>query len=429
MDFPEALQIEVTNRCNFNCLMCMRRVWDAKPSVLDLDLYEKIAQSSFSRLNRLILYGLGEPLVNPYLLEMLKISRSYLPEGSQIILSTNGSLLSPHMAEEMLKRIGVDSISFSIDTTDLAKLGWIRAGSKPKIIMENLQYVAGIKNDARRPFKLVAEAIVMKDNFKDLPQLVKSLAETGVDCILVSHVVPYTEDVFRRSVYTTLSKPSFAITEPCLKSGWALVNEACHELWSPMYGVNTELKAAETIKKLWEKADESGYWINLSSLFNSTSKIELIDQIEECFHESKKIADEYQIDLRLPSLYPDAKMRSCPYVDAKATVVRSDGKVVPCLEFAYSHPMYINTHVKHVREVILGDLRKEGLEDIWNKESYVTFREIRGNFAKNIPWCGDCSYSTNGGCYFTETSESDCRANEPGCSECVYSVRLAQCNI
>jgi hypothetical protein len=40
----------------------MRRVWDAKPFDLDLDLYEKIAQSSFSRLSRLILYGLGEPL-------------------------------------------------------------------------------------------------------------------------------------------------------------------------------------------------------------------------------------------------------------------------------------------------------------------------------------------------------------------------------
>jgi radical SAM protein with 4Fe4S-binding SPASM domain len=196
-----------------------------------------------------------------------------------------------------------------------------------------------------------------------------------------------------------------------------------------MYGINTELKAAKTIKELWEKADENGYWINLPSLFNSTSKIELIEQVEECFHESKKIANEYQVDLRLPSLYPDAKKRSCPYVDGNVAVIRSDGKVVPCLEFAYSHPMYINAHVKHVSEVIIGDLRREKLEDIWNKESYSTFREIRRSFVKNIPWCGDCSYSTNGGCYFTETNESDCRANEPGCSECVYSVGLAQCNI
>jgi radical SAM protein with 4Fe4S-binding SPASM domain len=407
----------------------MRRVWGAKPCDLGLDLYEKIAQSSFPKLSRLILYGLGEPLVNPHFLEMPKISRGYLPKGSQIIISTNGSLLSRDMAAEMLQKAGVDSVSFSIDTTDLVKLGHIRVGSKPGIIMENLQYVARIKNNARRPFKLVVEAIVMEENFKDLPQLVKNLGEAGVDRILVSHIVPYTGDVFRRSVYTTLSKPSFALTESSLKHGWALINEACYELWSPMYGVNTELKAAKIIQELWEKADENGYWINLPSLFNSTSKIELIGQIEECFQESKKIANEYQVDLRLPTVCPDAKKRSCPYVDENVAVVRSDGKVVPCLEFAYSHPMYVNGHVKDVREVILGDLRREKLEDIWNKESYLTFRETRRNFAKNIPWCGDCSYSTNGGCYFTETNESDCRGNEPGCSECIYSVGLAQCNI
>jgi MoaA/NifB/PqqE/SkfB family radical SAM enzyme len=42
-DFPEALQIEITNRCNFNCQMCIRHVWNAKPLDMDLALYRKIA--------------------------------------------------------------------------------------------------------------------------------------------------------------------------------------------------------------------------------------------------------------------------------------------------------------------------------------------------------------------------------------------------
>ena len=81
-DLPEALQIEVTNRCNFNCQMCIRRVWNAKPLDLNLNLYRKIAESSFSRLNRLILYGLGEPFVNPNFPEMLRIARKHLPKES-----------------------------------------------------------------------------------------------------------------------------------------------------------------------------------------------------------------------------------------------------------------------------------------------------------------------------------------------------------
>ena len=268
----------------------------------------------------------------------------------------------------------------------------------------------------------------MKENVEDLPSLVMNLAENNVDYIIVSHVIPYTEKIFRRSVYITLSKPALEIIKPSLKHGWNLIQEASFELLGRTYGIDTGFRAAEIIKKFWDNADKNGYWINLPLFFDSTDKIEMIDKVEEIFRKSKKVADEYQIDLRLPSLYPDAKKRSCPYVDKSTTVVRSDGKVVPCLEFAYSHPMYVNTHMKEVNEVIFGNLKKEKLEDVWNKNIYVKFRETRKNFVKNIPWCGDCPYSTLG-CFFTKTNELDCYANEPACNECIYSVGLAQCNI
>ena len=107
--------------------MCIRRVWDAKPSDLSLDLYKRISKS-FPHLKRLILYGLGEPFINPSFLRMLKIARSFIPEECRIIVSTNGSLLKPQIARKILK-IGIDSLSFSIDTADPAKLGRIREGS------------------------------------------------------------------------------------------------------------------------------------------------------------------------------------------------------------------------------------------------------------------------------------------------------------
>jgi MoaA/NifB/PqqE/SkfB family radical SAM enzyme len=78
-EFPESLQIEVTNKCNFNCLICMRHVWKAKPCNMSLNLYKAIAETAFPRLSRLILRGLGEPFTNFNSLEMLKISRNHLP--------------------------------------------------------------------------------------------------------------------------------------------------------------------------------------------------------------------------------------------------------------------------------------------------------------------------------------------------------------
>ncbi|MEM3628178.1 MAG: hypothetical protein QXE06_02300 [Candidatus Bathyarchaeia archaeon] len=46
-EFPEALQIEITNKCNFNCQMCIRRVWNAKPIEINMTLYRKSPEHVF----------------------------------------------------------------------------------------------------------------------------------------------------------------------------------------------------------------------------------------------------------------------------------------------------------------------------------------------------------------------------------------------
>lgn len=427
MSYPDALQIEVTNRCNFNCQMCIRRVWDANPADLNLDLYRKIAKSTFQYLERLILYGLGEPLFNPDFIEMLKIARENLPKDSEIILSTNGSMLDQRLIEKML-RIGVDNISFSIDTSDAAKLKHIRSGAEPMSLFDNFRNVARVKRLSRNGFKLGVEAVLMKSNFIDLPKLVEEVAKEGVDYIIVSHVVPYTETMFLDSVYVTISKKTLDITKPVLGYGKKIITDAIYEMFGMIYGIKIESKTSKIIDELWREAEKNGYWINLPLLFESIDKISIANEIEKVFDLSLKIAYEHGIDLKLPNLYPDAKVRKCPYVDKRTMFIRSDGMIAPCSEFAYRHRVYVNAHIKTVNPVIFGDSRSENIIDVWNKEKYTTFRETRREMAENIPWCGDCPYSSSK-CFFTENNNIDCYLNEPSCSECLYSVNLAQCNI
>jgi len=426
-DYPRALQIEVTNRCNFNCQMCIRRVWDSKQFDLNLGLYRRIAKVSFQNLERLILYGFGEPFINPNFIEMLRIARENLPKDSEIIVSTNGSMLSPNLSEKILK-IGVDNISFSIDTADIMKLKYIREGSEPATILRNFRYLSRIKKRSGGSFKLGVEAVIMKYNFMDLPNLIEKAAEEDVNYIIVSHVVPYTEEIFRDSAYITLSKRSFEIIKSTLSYGRRIILESVYEIFGSIYGINIEPKASKIVRELWERAEEDGYWINLPLLFESIDKIDIIKDVEEAFNLSRKIAYESKVDLMLPNLYPDAKNRRCPYVDKETAFVRADGMVAPCPEFAYKHSVYVNAHTKIVNPVIFGDLKSESIADIWNGEKYVAFREVRRRMSSSIPWCGDCPYSTSG-CFFTKSNIMDCYTNEPGCSECLYSVNLAQCNI
>jgi radical SAM protein with 4Fe4S-binding SPASM domain len=423
-EFPEALQIEVTNKCNFNCQMCIRHVWKAKPLDMNLALYGKIAKSCFPKLKKLALYGFGEPFIHPKILEMLRTARKNLPEDGEIIVSTNGSLITP----KIVKEIGVDSISFSIDTVNQAKLSRVREGSNFRLIAENIESLAKNRDKAKRDFKLGLETVIMIDNFTDIPDLVKFTAEKEIDYIVASHVIPYTKDILSKTVYITLSKPAIDILKPSLKYGWNLIRESTLELFGRAYGVKMDTVSTQLIRSFWVKAEKKGYWINLPLFLSSADKLEMLSRLEEVFHESEKAAHEYQIDLRLPDLYPDARERSCPYIENKTLVVRSDGKVSPCQEFLYAHPVYVNAHRKSTNEVIFGDVTKESVEKVWRRESYINFRKVRENMAGKVPWCGDCPYSTLG-CFYILTNDFDCYANSPTCNECLYSVNLARCNI
>ncbi|MEM2281476.1 MAG: radical SAM protein, partial [Candidatus Bathyarchaeia archaeon] len=381
-EFPEALQIEVTNKCNFNCQMCIRRVWNAKPLDMDMALYRKIAKTCFTKLKRLVLYGFGEPFIHPQILEMLRIARESLPKDGEIIISTNGSLITTKISDKIVKDAFAGSIFFSVDTVNQAKLSRLREGSDFSLIANNIEKIAKSRNRAAGDFRLGLETVLMNDNFLDLPELVRFAAEKDIDYIIASHVVPHTEEIYAKVMYLTLSKPTVEILRPSLKYGWRLIRESTLELFGRAYGVKMETASTQLIQNFWNEAEKEGYWINLPLFLGSVEKLKALKSLEEVFHESRKIAYMYQIDLRLPNLYPDAKERRCPYIEKKTLTVRSDGAVSPCQEFMYTHSVYVNAHRKNVREVIFGDLAKESVEEVWRQDAYVNFREVRLDMAK-----------------------------------------------
>lgn len=107
---PEVAQIEITNRCNFNCKMCQR--YDLKVPIKDMDfkLYKKIV-NKLDSIHEIILTGWGEPFLHPEIFEMIKYAKN---KGKSVSLTSNGSLLTDIITEKIIES-GLDSISFSVD--------------------------------------------------------------------------------------------------------------------------------------------------------------------------------------------------------------------------------------------------------------------------------------------------------------------------
>lgn len=101
LEIPFKIDVHIVEHCNLNCKGCSHFSSLATPEFLDPKEYEK-SLPHLARIEKSIgqiqLLG-GEPLLHPQLTELIKITKSYLPD-TNINIVTNGILL---VNEEKLK--------------------------------------------------------------------------------------------------------------------------------------------------------------------------------------------------------------------------------------------------------------------------------------------------------------------------------------
>ncbi|MCD6485522.1 MAG: SPASM domain-containing protein [Candidatus Odinarchaeota archaeon] len=425
-EYPDIIQMEVTNNCNFNCIMCIRHFWKARLGDMSYSLFEKVATEAFPHAKRVVMYGEGEPLVHPQFFDLAKLTRELLPQEGTIFFSTNGSLLTPRVGDKLVKKIGVDEIAVSVDSSDFVKLKKIRVGAKPSEIFEHIKHLGKIKKDAKRDFKLGVETVIMKANLTDLPYLIEQVAEMNVDYISVSHLVPYTEALAKQAVYVLVTQEAYDIIKDAIDYGWDLIRLSAYEKLALSYGYEERTKASEILKTLWNKAKEREVEINIPLVLKEKEKLGNMHFVEKVFDEARRVAQEMGIEVILPDILPKETERTCPYIEKNAAMIRSDGEVVPCFNFSYTHTSFVNGHTKQEEYVSFGNVKERTLKEIWNSKEYKEFRDLRRDMHNNIPWCGNCPFSTMD-CWFVRSNEMDCYGQKPSCSECLYSVNITRC--
>ncbi len=107
LDVPMAIQIGVTNACNLQCEFCEHssdKFKKVKKENLDCRLVEKFVyniKENGKKINQILLSGIGEPLVNRQIVDMVKIiSESKITDRIGII--SNGTLLDRHLSDSLI---------------------------------------------------------------------------------------------------------------------------------------------------------------------------------------------------------------------------------------------------------------------------------------------------------------------------------------
>ena len=152
LDAPFRVQISPCENCNFRCVYCVQAVEPrGRQTLLDMEINVKIVDQMKKfpvPPKRILLNGMGEPLLNKRLPDMVAHMKSKMPE-SGISLTTNGSLLTPVLSKKLVES-GLDQILISLQGLTTEKYKEVCGVALDfEAFVENIRYLYSIKQELK----------------------------------------------------------------------------------------------------------------------------------------------------------------------------------------------------------------------------------------------------------------------------------------
>jgi MoaA/NifB/PqqE/SkfB family radical SAM enzyme len=184
---PVCLYLETTNRCNLLCTTCPRTFEDLEPPAdMGWELFTRIVDQ-FPRIARVVLHGVGEPMMVPLLPRMIR----YLKDrGVYVLFNTNGTLLTRRKGQELLDS-GLDELRVSIDAAEPQAFKQVRGRDMFARIVRNVRAFRAMQRQlaAERPRVSLW-----------LTGLKETVAQLG-DFVRLAHQIDVAEVYLQRLVY------------------------------------------------------------------------------------------------------------------------------------------------------------------------------------------------------------------------------------
>lgn len=199
LDSALSMYIEPTRKCNLKCFYCMHATRGIPGGILeqngfriadmDMALYERLIQQVMSfptPVKRVCFSGLGEPLMNPRLPEMIRMLRNAGYQG-RIDVITNGVLLTPQVADALVAA-GISRIQISVQGLSTEKYQEV-CGVPVDLAQyqENIRYLFEHKGQATIFIKIIDA--ILEEEGPGAKERFMELFGAICDTIFVEHLV------------------------------------------------------------------------------------------------------------------------------------------------------------------------------------------------------------------------------------------------
>lgn len=371
------LYFEPSTLCNLNCKMCFRHTWfDESFQHMDMCLYRRALETMPKSVETIFFGGMGEPLFHPEILEMIRLAAE---TGAEVELLTNGTLLTEAMINGIIDAglcrlwISIDdletdsSINAASESGDVEHSGHGHSGT----VLSNIRLFNRIRQKKLSSITLGITFVAMKSNVHQLAKLPFFIAQHLVDEVNVSNIQPTDEASQSEMLYTNMVN---MYTGPAKGNVLPTVR-------LPFFDMNVP-EAAEGIRALMSKQ-------NFELKFNDQTVMR--------------------------------KSAYCKFVREGMCFVRADGEICPCMALLHNGYTWMSNVQRKISYCSFGNIKDEGLEEIWNSRPYKVFRRKFDDFDFSpCMYCGHCEL-------FAE-NKADCFGNShPTCGGCLWAEGVLSC--
>lgn len=174
----KVFEIEVTNLCNADCLMCPRAGLTRPKGRMSWETFQTVADKvlAFGQTEMFSFSGFGEPMLNANLPRFI----SYVSPHARTILTTNGSRITENTIQDLLEA-RLDTMILSFNGADAETYEHIMRNLRFGQVQQALHQVRSL---SQGQLKLLANVTVSNLTKGSLPAIKAYLNEAGIEHII-----------------------------------------------------------------------------------------------------------------------------------------------------------------------------------------------------------------------------------------------------
>ncbi len=179
---PVEYIVETTTRCNLHCPMCPRARIGQPKADMPPAIFERLVAEAAGAAEHMMLVGLGEPLLDPYIIERIELCARH---GVATLLSTNGVLLDEAAASRLLDS-PLEHLTLSFDGATKQTFEFYRRGARFEAVRDNFVRLARMKKQRGSSMQLVAQLVRLEGNRSQIEDFRKFWRSVeGIDLVRV----------------------------------------------------------------------------------------------------------------------------------------------------------------------------------------------------------------------------------------------------